>query len=164
MKIYLGFFICTEMTSTNSKYTILKQYLPNTLSQQVKQIQRTVIYEFKGINEVFTFKINNLNLFNQYIISFLREFMQILSNYLFPNVKCLLGYLQFIDYYEEIQFYHYLHFKLNFSFHHSNKNLLLSSRTDQLSTNDFMKKKVKLSQVTSKINRLCISDSKDHTS
>ena len=74
------------------------------------------------MNEVFTFKgNNNLNLFNQYIISSPGGFIQMLSNYSFPDVKYLLGYWYFIDYYKEMQLHYCLHFKLDFSFLHSNK-------------------------------------------
>ena len=45
------------------------------------------ILDFARIDDIFTFKSNDLELFKKYIILSLGGFVQIINNYLFPDVK-----------------------------------------------------------------------------
>ena len=115
------------------------------------------------MSEVFNCKGNDLNIFNKNIVASPGGFVQMLSNYPFPDMKCPLGCSQFVDHCKEIPLHYYLHHKCDFSLKNSNKYLFNSSRNDWPSTDSFLKWKVKPSQVMSKSNGLSTLVCKDHS-
>ena len=51
----------------------------------------------KELYEIFTFKGNDLDLFNDNVASSEGGFVQMLNKYPFPNAKCPLGCWEFMD-------------------------------------------------------------------
>ena len=76
------------------------------------------------IKVIFSFRSNDLDLFTANIASSLGGFVQMLNNYCFPDVKCLLECWQFMDHFQPNYVRHYLHFRFNFHSNHSNPNYL----------------------------------------